>query len=87
METTCPKCGDVLLSSTAACYRCADVGRTYASSGSSASMVFGVIGFLVIVVGVILIIGNMTGLFPTFPFAGYLTTVLGGLLFRLGGSN
>ncbi len=38
------------------------------------------VGGLVTVLGIFLMIGNMTGLFPTFPMAGYITIVIGGLI-------
>jgi hypothetical protein len=43
-----------------------------------------VLGSLIIVVGLGLFLGNITGLFPTFPFAGYLTIGLGGLVLSAG---
>ena len=81
MERTCPTCGDAL--SSAVCYRCSpDYSRlaspaSYArpSSGPSA---FGVIGGVIFAAGVLLLIGNVTGLFPTFPFAGFIVMLIGG---------
>ncbi|MFT3880028.1 MAG: hypothetical protein QM703_10265 [Gemmatales bacterium] len=43
-----------------------------------------VLGTLIVVVGIGLLIGNISGLFPTFPFAGYLTIGLGGLIASAG---
>ena len=34
-------------------------------------------GIAIFIAGIALIIGNVTGFFRTFPFAGYLTTVIG----------
>jgi hypothetical protein len=44
-------------------------------------------GLLVFVIGVGLFIGNVTRVFPTFPFAGFLVMTIGGLLWRSGGSR
>jgi len=33
---------------------------------------------------VFLIIGNITTLFPTFPFAGFIVTLVGGAIYRKG---
>ena len=38
------------------------------------------VGLLVFAAGLFLFIGNVTGLCPTLPFAGYLTMTLGGAL-------
>jgi hypothetical protein len=43
------------------------------------------IGTLVILVGIGLFIGNVTGVFPTFSYAGFITMGVGGLIF--GGSD
>ena len=39
-----------------------------------------IIGGLIVVVGIGLWIGNMTGVFPTFPFAGILTIIVGSVI-------
>jgi hypothetical protein len=39
---------------------------------------------MVIGVGIILLIGNRTGVLPTFPFAGFLTMTVGGMIFGIG---
>jgi len=38
------------------------------------------IGGSIIVIGVILYLGNISGIFSTFPFAGFIITTLGGLI-------
>ena len=45
------------------------------------------VGGLVFVLGAGLWIGNVSRAFPTFPLAGYLTMLVGGIIFRVGGSN
>lgn len=42
------------------------------------------VGGLIVVVGGLLWMGNMTGKFPTFPYAGYITIAIGAALFGLG---
>ena len=41
-------------------------------------------GVIVIVIGAGLWIGNVTHAFPTFPLAGYLTMVVGGIIVKTG---
>lgn len=41
-------------------------------------------GGLIIAAGALLLIGNKTGLFPTVPFAGWLTMLVGGALSAMG---
>jgi hypothetical protein len=43
-----------------------------------------VIGGLVLIAGIFLFIGNVSGGFRTFPGAGYLTIALGGVMLRAG---
>jgi len=84
MEQTCPTCGDVLAS--AACYRCSPNYSHLASPAdpaSSGSSTFAVIGGVVVVVGVLLLLGNVTGIFPTFPLAGFITICIGGWVSKL----
>jgi hypothetical protein len=38
------------------------------------------LGGLVFVVGICLLFGNVTGIFPTFPFAGFIVTTIGGVI-------
>jgi len=45
-----------------------------------------ILGVLIFIVGIILLFSNVSRLFPTFPFAGYIGIALGGVLFRVGGS-
>jgi hypothetical protein len=42
------------------------------------------LGAIVFVAGVILWCGNVFGFFRTFPFAGYLTLIAGGLVYKAG---
>lgn len=42
------------------------------------------LGALVFVAGVVLWCGNVFGFFVTFPFAGYLTLLVGGATFKAG---
>jgi len=44
-------------------------------------------GWVVVVVGIVLVIGNVTGAAPTFAFAGFLTTLVGGLMVGAGRGN
>jgi len=42
------------------------------------------LGVIVFVAGVFLWCGNVFGFFRTFPFAGYLTLVVGGVVYKAG---
>lgn len=42
------------------------------------------VGGLIFVVGVLLFLGNMTGKFISFPYAGYITMGIGGAIFAFG---
>lgn len=42
------------------------------------------LGVLIVAVGIFLWVGNVSRLFPTFPLAGYVTIVIGGIVFRAG---
>jgi len=42
------------------------------------------VGGLIMAVGALLWWGNMSGKFPTFPYAGYITIAIGGALFGFG---
>jgi phage FluMu protein Com len=55
-----------------------DVSRDY-------SVICVVVGGIMLIGGVALYIGNRTGLFPTFPFAGHITGSLGVVLLALSG--
>ena len=46
-----------------------------------------VIGLLVLVVGIGLFIGNISGAFPTFPGLGWITIAIGGVIMRAGGDE
>jgi hypothetical protein len=47
-------------------------------------MVLQGVGGLVIAVGALLWIGNVSGKFRSFPFAGYITIAIGGAIFSFG---
>ena len=49
----------------------------YAKKSYSFSGVNEFLGFLLIIVGILLVIGNLSGLFPTFPLAGFITMSIG----------
>jgi len=53
------------------------MGNTKKSYSSSSGNEF--LGFLLIIIGILLVIGNLSGLFPTFPFAGFITMSIGWL--------
>jgi len=42
------------------------------------------LGSVLFIVGIGLFIGNITGLFPTFSFAGFIFMTIGGALFAMG---
>jgi hypothetical protein len=44
------------------------------------------LGGIVLVAGIALFIGNVSGAFRTFPGAGWLTIALGGIMLRAGNS-
>jgi DNA-directed RNA polymerase subunit RPC12/RpoP len=44
-------------------------------------------GFILFIIGVVLLVGNTTGLFVTFPFAGFVTMTIGGALFGIGNAK
>jgi len=86
MERNCPTCGDAITSDV--CYRCSPNFERLASPDpappASGSLAFTAIGGVIFVVGVLLLIGNMTGYFPTFPFAGFVFMLIGGWVSKLG---
>lgn len=43
-----------------------------------------IIGAIIFVIGAFLWIGNVGGFFPTFPGAGYIGLLVGGIIFRAG---
>jgi len=49
--------------------------------GGGGSLGLAILGVTVFIAGVVLLLGNLTGLFPTIPFAGFITTALGSFLF------
>ena len=48
------------------------------TAGSNVAAATTVVGALVTVAGGLLLLGNLSGVFSTFPFAGFLTMLLGG---------
>jgi hypothetical protein len=52
----------------------------YETSGSNP--ISGIIGVILIIGGFILVVGNRTGAFPTFPFAGFITMTIGWMLVK-----
>lgn len=46
--------------------------------------VISILGIVIVAAGVFLWVGNVSRLFPTFPLAGYVTIVVGGIVFRAG---
>ena len=51
-----------------------------ATKSSSDSGIFTLVGGAVFIIGIFLVIGNLSGAFPTFPFAGFITTMIGAAL-------
>ncbi len=45
------------------------------------------IGAIIFFVGMILVIGNITGWWLTFPFAGFFTMLFGGFIMKLAKEN
>jgi hypothetical protein len=46
-----------------------------------------VIGILFLIIGIILLIGNVSGWWPTFPYAGFITMSLGILIIRVSNND
>ena len=42
-----------------------------------------IIGAIILFIGIILLIGNVSGWWPTFPYAGFITMGLGGLVMKI----
>ncbi|HEX8493661.1 MAG TPA: DnaJ C-terminal domain-containing protein [Pyrinomonadaceae bacterium] len=61
-----------------------DERRNESSSSIGEGAGFQIVGGCIIALGVILLLGNITGIMPTFPFAGFLAMIVGGLISRLG---
>ena len=49
---------------------------------SSENGIFGLIGFLLMIIGILLFIGNLSGASPSFPFAGFITMSIGWLFVK-----
>jgi hypothetical protein len=41
------------------------------------------IGVILVILGIILLIGNLTGWWLSFPYAGFITMSLGGLIMKI----
>ena len=41
------------------------------------------IGIIITIIGIILLIGNVSGWWPTFPYAGFITMALGVLVIKI----
>jgi hypothetical protein len=46
-----------------------------------------IIGGLILLVGIILFIGNVSGLFPSYPYAGFITMSLGSIIIKIAKDN
>jgi hypothetical protein len=55
-------------------------GLAHGEASSGVGSVRQVVGGIVIVIGVVLLLGNWTGLLRTFPFAGWITIFIGGAI-------
>ena len=55
-------------------------GQEPQAQPTAGSGLFQLVGGIVVIAGVGLLIGNMTGFFPTFPFAGFITMTVGGFI-------
>ena len=51
---------------------------------SGSALFLRIFGGIVVVIGIGLFLGNVTGLFPTFPLAGYLTILAGAGIYGIG---
>jgi|GEM_PF-1522861 len=60
---------------------------TTSSEAPSRSNGAALLGGVVTVAGALLLIGNISGFFPTFPYAGFLTMLAGGAISSLGGKQ
>ena len=45
------------------------------------------LGLLVLIVGIGIFIGNVSGAFPTFPGLGWITIAVGGVMMRAGSND
>lgn len=60
------------------------VARSQAQSDPGKAIVLKGLGGVIFAIGLVLFIGNITQLLPTFPLAGYLTMLIGGAIFGAG---
>ena len=75
IRVTCPTCRHEFVN-----YRFVDRVSSvpYTSSQDSvSSAILGVLGLVFLIGGVGLFIGNLSGIFPTFPYAGFITSSIG----------
>lgn len=54
---------------------------------SAGAVLLAGVGTLIILLGVGLLIGNVTGVFPTFPFAGFIVMTIGGVIAGAAGAG
>jgi hypothetical protein len=62
----------------------ADSAQMEPQKSDGAGLTMQVIGGVIAVVGACLLVGNTTGIFPTFPFAGFIVMGIGGALLSAG---
>ena len=62
----------------------APVNRTEHKSQIPASCLLLALGGILVIGGGVLVIGNTSGAFPTFPFAGFLTSTIGFAMLAVG---
>ena len=84
---TCPNCGDIL--DSAICYRCSPdyeylAQPSYPAQPSNRGSFLATLAGMFFIIGCILFAGNVTGLFPTFSYAGFLFMLIAGGLIWLG---
>lgn len=58
--------------------------RTATSQAGGGKPLLQFLGTIVFVIGIGLLIGNITRIFPTFPFAGFIVMFIGGAIWRAG---
>jgi hypothetical protein len=56
----------------------------YGRAGIYGSYVMKNLGGIIVVIGVVLLLGNVSGKFKTFPFAGGITIAIGAAMMRAG---
>lgn len=58
--------------------------KQYAPKSQVSVSILQVLGCLLFLLGIFLMIGNLTGSFVTFPFAGFITMMVASMLFEKG---